>query len=76
MNQFLREELTEILKDAVPSKDLIGNVSSSVEGVADVLTSMVGEHAEHDGRLYACADLLRRLAADLDAAYLEVNTQA
>ena len=41
-------------------------VSGSIDGVADILSGMVGEVSEMDGRLYACAELLRRLSHDLD----------
>ena len=40
--------------------------SGSIDGIADILTGMVGEEPAMDGRLYACADLLRRISLDLD----------
>lgn len=45
----------------------VAGSSAAIDGVADILGSMIGEVVDMDGRLFACVELLRRISTEMDA---------
>lgn len=62
-------------QQGIPAK--ITNASASIEGVAQILTDLMGADQHTDRTLFACSDLLSRISDELDgvAHGLEFQTR-